>query len=77
MIEEICCKWWNDKLQLGVTEERKVYILQNESPVELTKEFHMNRPHFRIPKTSKRYSDLAINKGLTVQNKVIQYYCPF
>jgi hypothetical protein len=77
MIAEIICKWWSEELNLGVTETKEVYTLINNNPILLLKEFHMNRPHFRIPGTSKRYSDLRINKSVKLANKVIQSYCPF
>ena len=76
-MEEIVCKWWSDKLNIGVTESKDVYALINNNPVKLIKEFHMNRPHFRIPNTSKRISDLKINKSLSLTSKTIRQYCPF
>lgn len=76
-MEEIICKWWCDTLNIGVTQDLKVYTIINGNPVELKKEIHMNRPHYRIPKTSKRFSDLTINKSVSDSNKIIQQYCPF
>ena len=77
MQQQIICKWWSDALNIGVTESKDVYTIINNTPVLLIKEFHMNRPHYRIPKTSKRFSDLTINKSVSIVNKVIQTYCPF
>ena len=77
MIQEICCKWWSEKLNIGVTEDKKVFAIINNNPVKLNREFHMMRPHYRIPGTSKRFSDLQINKSVAIKNKIIQEYCPF
>ncbi|NLA25512.1 MAG: hypothetical protein GX879_11160 [Bacteroidales bacterium] len=74
---EIICKWWSDKLNIGVTEDKRVFTLINNKPVQLIKEFHMMRTHYRIPGTSRRISDLTINKNISIQHKVIQQYCPF
>jgi len=77
MTEEIVCKWWSEELNLGVTEMKDVYTLINSEPVKMLKEFHVCRIHYRIPGTSKRVSDLKINKSVKVYNKIIQYYIPF
>lgn len=77
MVTEIRSKWWSEELQIGITEDRKVFILINGNPIELKKEFHMNRPHFRIPGTSKRFSDLKINRSSKLEEKIIREYLPF
>jgi Sec7-like guanine-nucleotide exchange factor len=77
MIAEIKCLWWSDTVQIGITGDRKVYCLVDGKPIELKSEFHMNRPHYRIPKTSKRYSDLMLNKMCKRKDKIVQHYIPF
>lgn len=76
-MDEIKCIWWNEMFQIGITEKRDVYALVGGEPVKLKEEFHMNRPHWRIPKTSKRFSDLMLNKMCKKQERIIQQYCPF
>jgi len=75
--QEIIVKWWSDKLQVGVHEDKTVYTLINGQPIIMKKEIHMGRIHYRIPRTSIRYSDLKINKSVSIQNKIIQNWLPF
>jgi hypothetical protein len=77
MKQEIKVKWWSEELQIGVHENKNVYIIIDEVPIKLKKEFHMNRPHFRIPGTSKRFSDIKINKSVKLQEKIIREFLPF
>jgi len=77
MRAEIKSKWWSEKLQIGITEDKDVYIIIKGNPVKLKKEFHMNRPHYRIPGTSKRFSDLTINKNSKLEEKIIVDFLPF
>jgi len=77
MVQQIVGKWWSDKLNIGVTADKEVYALVNNTPVKLIKEYHMNRPHYRLPGTSNRISDLAINRNVKLITKTIQHYCPF
>lgn len=74
---EIKCIKWCDKIQIGITKDGLVYTLKNNTPQLLIKEFHMNRPHWRIKGTSKRYSDLALAKKLKPQEKIIREWLPF
>jgi len=76
-MEEIKCVKWSDEIQVGVTKNGLVYTLKNHEPELLVKEFHMNRPHWRIKGTSKRYSDLALEKKLKHQEKIISVELPF
>jgi len=74
---EIKCLWWSELHQIGITNDKKVYQLIDGKPIELRKEFHMNRPHYRIPKTSKRYSDITLNKICKKKEKILQIEMPF
>jgi|LakMenE18May11ns_1017448.scaffolds.fasta_scaffold8823954_2 hypothetical protein len=77
MVSEIVSKWWSEELNIGITEDKTVYILIDGNPIELKKEFHMNRPHWRIPGTSKRFSDLKINRSVKLEKVIIRDFLPF
>jgi len=76
-MDEIKCVKWSDEIQVGITKNGLVYTLKNDKPELLIKEFHMNRPHWRIKGTTKRYSDLALEKKLNSQEKIISEWFPF
>jgi hypothetical protein len=76
-MNEIKCTKWSDEIQVGTTDDGSVYTLKGDKPELLIKEFHMNRPHWRIRGSSKRYSDLALEKKLKPQDKIIQQWLPF
>lgn len=76
-MEEIKCIKWSDEIQVGVTKDGAIYTLKNDEPELLIKEFHMNRPHWRIKGATKRYSDLALEKKLKLQEKIISTWLPF
>lgn len=75
--EEIVCKWWNEPLQIGVTKSRQVYLVQNNEPILLSKEYHAGSISYRIPKTSIRISQKKIRTDLKSTIKIIQEYLPF
>lgn len=76
MIEEIICKIYNPKHQIGITEEGKVYALIEGKIITCNKIIHMGSIHYSIKGLSKKVSEKQIYKN-HIKNYCIQNYCPF
>jgi hypothetical protein len=78
MIDEVICKFWNTKYNIGVTDKGEYLALKDGKVKQVIKEVHCGSIHYRIKGTGIRASKAQLNKkeNLTY-NKVIQEYCPF
>lgn len=78
MKEEIVCKIFNTKYNIGITYTGKVLCVLSDKIVECDKVVHMGSIHYRPKFTNKRISSKSLNKKEhLVKNKIIQQYCPF
>jgi hypothetical protein len=78
MIENITCKTWNTKYNIGVTTDGKYLALHEDKIKEVIKEVHCGSIHYRIKGTGIRASKVQLNNPkYLIKNKVIQDFCPF
>lgn len=79
MQQQIVCKVYNTKYNIGVTIDGKVIaVLQDKRIVDCDKVVHMGSIHYRPKFTNRRISARKLNdtKNL-IRNKIIQEYSPF
>mgnify|MGYP003406154670 FL=1 len=79
MQENIVCKKFNTKYNIGITNEGKVVaLLEDKRIVDCDKVVHMGSIHYRPKFTNKRISARRLNdKNNLISNKIIQEYSPF
>lgn len=78
MIENITCKFWNTKYNIGVTDKGEYLALKDGKVKPVIKEVHCGSIHYRIKGTGIRESKAQLNKDeFLIKDKVIQEYCPF
>ena len=75
-MEQIILKYWNEKMKIGLTNWKVVYLIDNE-PIELLPEVYKGNLVYRQRGSSKRYSYKKLKKGLVKKLHVIPLELPF
>lgn len=75
-MEQIVLRYWNDELHIGMDDWRTVYLFQR-IPVQLVPEVYKGNLVYRLPQSSKRFSYLAIKKGLKRKRRIVEIVYPF
>jgi len=75
-MEQIILKYWNEKMKIGLTNWKVVYLIDNE-PIELLPEVYKGNLVYRQRGSSKRYSYKKLKKGFVKKLHVIPLELPF
>lgn len=75
-MEEIICKVYNPKHQIGITNEGKIYAIRKGKIILCVEVVHMGSIHYKIKGSSTKISKKQIYKN-SIENYYIQSYCPF
>jgi hypothetical protein len=75
---EVKSKWWSDKYNIGITENKNVYRINSDNSIsELNREYSCNRLVWRVKGENNRIGEKSLMKSLILKEKIIQQYLPF
>ena len=78
MLQEIVCKFWNVKHNIGVTTEGKYIAKVNDKVKPVVREVHRGALYYRVLGSPNRVSKKQLNnRQHIVVNYKLQEFCPF